>query len=305
MRNKSGKLRKMKNTSTFDIINFAILIIFALLCLYPFVYMLALSFNTGTDTMKGGVTFYPRDFTLANFASILRDGTILGAYKITILRTVIGTFTSVFVTALVAYGLSNKNLPGRKYIMLYMMIPMFFSGGIIPYYLTLGELHLIDTFAVYIIPGMFNIWNCIVMKTSFQQIPESLKEAMRIDGGGELKIFLKVVVPMSLPMFAAISLFTAVGHWNDWFTGAYYVRSNELIPVQTYLQQVMTRNMSSFLPTDGALVTGGNGLFDYSQVNSFSLKMAAVVIGTVPILIVYPFLQKYFTKGVLVGSIKE
>jgi len=271
--------------------------------------MLALSFNSGKDTLRGGITIYPRDFTLANYASILKDKLLLSAYKITILRTVIGTISSVFITALVAYGLSEKKLPGRKYIMIYMIIPMFFGGGLIPYYLVLKQYHLLNTFWIYIIPGLFSIWNCIVMKTSFQEIPQSLKESMRIDGANELQIFYKIIIPLSLPMFAAISLFVAVGHWNDWFTGAYFVQKTELIPVQTYLQMIMTRDMRAFLEMDlatkMALELTGKDLTDYSKVTSFSLRIAAVVVGTLPILFVYPFLQKYFIKGVLIGSIKE
>ena len=288
----------------FNVFNYFILITFALLCLYPFAYLVALAFNAGTDTMRGGIILFPREFTLANFASILRDGRILGAYRVTIARTVIGTLTSVFVTAIAAYGLSEKQLPGKRYIMIFMIIPMFFSGGLIPFYLTLHTLSLLDNFLVYILPGIFSIWNCIVMKTSFQQIPESLKESMRMDGGSEMTIFWKIVVPISKPMFAAISLFVAVAHWNDWFLGMFFVRRNTLIPVQTYLQQIMTRDLTFFITQEGRLLTG-SALFDLSTVNSASLRMAAVVIGTVPILILYPFLQKYFTKGVLIGSIKE
>jgi putative aldouronate transport system permease protein len=290
-------------------LNYVLLVIFSLACLYPFVYMLALSFNSGVDTMKGGITVFPRVFTLANYSAIFQDSYIIAAYRVTILRTVVGTLSSVFVTALTAYGLSERSLPGRKYIMFYMIVPMFIGGGLIPYYLVLQAYGLLDRFWVYIIPGIFSVYNCIVMKTSFMQIPESLKESMRIDGANELKIFFRIVFPLSLPMFAAISLFVAVGHWNDWFTGAYFVKKMELVPVQTYLQMIMNRNMTSFLTKSGGyVITGGQGvagLFDYAKTTSFSLKVTAVVVGTAPILVIYPFLQKYFVKGVLIGSIKE
>jgi len=298
-----------KKERMFDIVNYTFLILFTLMCLYPFVYMLALSFNTGTDTMKGGITFYPRLFTLSNYAAIFRDGIILNAYKITILRTVLGTLVSVFTTGLVAYGLSERTLPGRKILMSFLLVPMFFSGGLIPYYLSLQSYGLLDTFFVYIIPGIFSIWNCIVMKTFFMQIPESLKESVRIDGGNELQIFFRIIFPTSLPMFAAISLFLAVGHWNDWFTGAYFVSQTDLVPVQTYLQLIMNRTMTSFLEKDATMIIFNQqltmGLFDFAKTTSFSLKVTAVVVGTAPILIVYPFLQKYFVKGVMIGSLKE
>jgi putative aldouronate transport system permease protein len=298
-----------KSEKLFDVVNYTLLMLFTLVCLYPFVYMLALSFNTGTDTMKGGITIFPRLFTLSNYAAIFRDGIILNAYKITILRTVLGTLVSVFTTGLVAYGLSERTLPGRKIIMSFLLVPMFFGGGLIPYYLSLKSYGLLDTFLVYIIPGIFSIWNCIVMKTFFMQIPESLKESVRIDGGNELQIFFRIIFPTSLPMFAAISLFLAVGHWNDWFTGAYFVSQTDLVPVQTYLQLIMNRTMTSFLEKDATMIIFNQqltmGLFDFAKTTSFSLKVTAVVVGTAPILILYPFLQKYFVKGVMIGSLKE
>ncbi|MBO9610665.1 MAG: carbohydrate ABC transporter permease [Paenibacillaceae bacterium] len=289
----------------FDTINYALLAIVGFLTFYPFLYMLILSFNEGTDTVRGGIAFYPRAFTLANFASIFTDKLILGAYKITILKTVIGTVTSVFITGLVGYGLAEKRLPGRKWIMIYMLIPMFFSGGLIPDYLNLRNLGLINTFSVYVIPSMFVIYNCIVMKSFFQQIPEELKESMRIDGAHELRILAQLIFPISLPLIAAISLFVAVTQWNDWFRGAFFVRDLKLVPVQTYLQGMMTRDFTNFFEKGrSSPLIAGASVLDYSSTTSLSLKIAAVVGSMAPILLVYPFLQKYFTKGVLLGSIK-
>jgi len=217
------------------------------------------------------------------------------------------------VTAMVAYGLSERALPGKKIIMTYLLITMFFSGGLIPGFLVLRAVGLINTFWVYIIPGMFSVWTCIVMKTSFQGIPESLKEAIRIDGGNEFTIIKHVVLPISKPMFAALALFAAVGHWNEWFTGMYFVRSNDLVPVQTYLMQIMNNDITSMsekVQQQGTAVVQGQmaellGSGGIARITSQSLKMAIVVIGTAPILMVYPFLQKYFVKGVLIGSLKE
>lgn len=289
----------IKSESMFDVINKIILFLFCFLCIYPFIYMLALSFNEGFDTMKGGITFYPRKFTLDNYITIFRDGVLLNAYKITLLRTIVGTFLSVLITGMVAFGLSERGLPGRRYIMFYLLVPMFFSGGLIPFYLTLSEYKLIDSFWVYILPFMFNIWNCIVMKTFFMSIPQSLKESLRIDGGTEPQIFLYIALPLSVPMLAAISLFVAVMHWNEWFMGAYFVHKTELLPVQTYLQIVMNREIQEFLKT-----APGGAMINVTT-TSFSIKVSAVILGVIPILILYPFLQKYFVKGVMVGSLKE
>jgi putative aldouronate transport system permease protein len=292
-----------------DNINYVLLVIIVILTAFPLVHLLAIAFNEGSDTARGGITFYPRKFTFVNFSSIIQDPLILNAYKITILRTVIGTFLSVLITALVAYGLSERKLPFRSPILVYFLITMFFSGGIIPVFLNLRYLGLINTFWVYVIPGIFVIWNMIVMKTFFQEIPEELKESMRMDGATELFMFYKLIIPISMPLFAAISLFVAVSHWNDWFTGAFFVFKQNLVPVQTYLQSLMNREMADFIGQNlnvkmASQMSSGRNLNDYSTISSLSLKVAGVVVGTLPILLVYPFLQKYFVKGVMIGSIK-
>jgi putative aldouronate transport system permease protein len=294
----------MTKRSYFEYINYVLLAMVGILTLYPFLFIFILSLNEGTDTMRGGIVIFPRAFTLINYKFMLANSTLLKAYRITILRTLVGTVGSVFITALVAYGLSDPKLPGRSILMIYLLIPMLFSGGLIPYYLQLRNLRLINTFWVYIVPGLFNIWNCIVMKTFFQGIPESLKDAARIDGANEFQILFRVVFPVSLPMFAAISLFVAVGHWNDWFSGAFFVYDPKLVPVQTYLQQLMTQEMEGFRASAPS-VSDMIKFREYSTITSLSLRMAAVCIGTLPIICLYPFLQRYFIKGVLIGSLKD
>jgi len=298
---------KSRGERIFDVFNFIFLGLFAFICLYPFLNILALSFNTGADSARGGVTIWPREFTLANYAIVFRMSTVVGAYRVTIARTVVGTISSLFITALAAYGLSEHGLPGKKPIMTFILITMLFNGGLIPTFLVYRGVGLINTFGVFIIPAMFSAWNCFIMKTMFQGIPVSLKESIRIDGGNEFTILRHIVLPVSLPTFAALGLFTAVGHWNDWFAGMYFVKKNSLIPVQTYLMMIMNsmmegsrnlaENMAVNMPAD---VAGG-----YLKMTSMSLKMSVLIIGTAPILIVYPFLQRYFVKGVLIGSVKE
>ncbi|KLU68799.1 MAG: hypothetical protein RHS_5364 [Robinsoniella sp. RHS] len=301
---KKAKVRKIKSKSdiAFDAVIKILLGFFGFLCVYPLWYILILSFNDGVDTMRGGIYFWPRQFTLANYIVCLRDNIILGAYVNTILRTVLGTVAGVAVTGMVAYGVSERNLPGRKFIMIYMMIPMLFSAGLIPTYLNLKSLGLINRFGVYIFPAVFSIWNCIIMRTSFEGIPTELKESMRIDGANELQILMRLILPISKPILAAIALFTAVGHWNDWFTGAYYVTNSKLVPIQTYLQSVMNRSLTNF--EQGSVNLMGLDFGSLANANSMSIKLAVVVLSTVPILMIYPFLQKYFIKGVMVGSVK-
>jgi putative aldouronate transport system permease protein len=224
-----------------------------------------------------------------------------------VLRTVIGTAGSMLVTAMVAYGLSRKELIGRKALVTIFFIPMLFGGGLIPYYLQLINLKLINNFWVYIIPSLFNVWNMIVMKTSFKSnLSESIIESARIDGAGYSRIFFAIVLPLSVPLMASLSLFTAVGHWNDWFTGAFYVNNPDLQPLQTYLQKIMSDidaiNMINSTQMETKNIVG---LYNLNAITTRSVKMATIMVSTLPILFIYPFVQKFFVKGVMIGSIKE
>ncbi|MDR0637182.1 MAG: carbohydrate ABC transporter permease [Treponema sp.] len=279
-----------------------------LLCavtLYPFIYVLAYSLNEGTDAVQGGIYLFPRKFTLFNYQYVLSNGTMQSAYVISVGRTVLGTILGLIVTGVTAYAISFRNLPGRKGIMFYLLIPMLFSGGLVPYYIQLANMRLINTFWVYVIPGLFSIWNMFVLMKFFMGIPESLRESAILDGANELVVLWKIIVPVAMPSIAAIALFTAVGHWNDWFTGAFFVNNIKLIPVQTYLQRML---MADSLGTiTGTQQGNSEAVFRASQVADMtlkSLKTAAVMVGTLPVLCVYPFLQRYFVKGMLVGSIK-
>ena len=189
--------------------------------------------------------------------------------------------------------------------MVIILIPMLFSGGLIPYYIQLSNLKLVDTFWVYVIPNMFSIWNMFVMMKAFMGIPVSLRESAILDGAGELTILLRIVLPLSKATLAAIGLFIAVFHWNDWYSGAFYVSSLKLMPIQTYLQRLFSADSMSMLSSNSDIVA--EAAFRESQTATMtitSVKMAAVIIGTLPILCVYPFVQKHFVKGVLTGSVK-
>lgn len=302
-------MRMSRGEKAFTVFNNIFMVVLGLVSFYPFIYMLAVSFNDGMDTMKNGVWLLPNKFTFVNYQVVLNNPVIKSAFMVTIGRTVIGTITSLIVTALAAYALSFKELPFKKLIGLYILIPMLFGGGIVPYYLQLKNLHLINSFWVYIIPGLFSIWNMFVMRSFFIGIPESLRESAEIDGANQLTVLIKIIFPLSLPMFAALGLFTAVGHWNDWFAGAFFVNKINLIPLQTYLQRLLNASDLSAVTSTGATASkalsesaarGG----DITRITLMSVKMATVMIGTLPILCVYPFLQKYFVKGVLIGSVK-
>lgn len=286
--------------------NTLFLICLSLMTLYPLFYIMIYSLNEGVDSLKGGLYLWPRVVTGFNYEYVLGNGLIQNAYIITVGRAVLGTICGLIVTGITAYGLSLKTLPYRKKIMFVFLIPMLFNGGIIPYYIQLSRLHLINTFWVYIIPSMFNIWNMFVMMKFFSEIPTSLREAAVIDGANEIKVFLQIILPLSKPVLAAIGLFVAVYHWNDWYSGAFFVNSPDLLPVQTYLQRLFEADNLGMITSNSSIVAeAAVRESQTSRMTVTSVKMAAVAVGTLPILCVYPFVQKHFVKGMLVGSVKE
>lgn len=290
------------------IINYLITAALLLTCLsilYPFLYMLAISLNEGSDAAKGGVYIWPREFTFINYEIVLGNSVIRHAYLITIARTVIGTAAGLLVTLLVAFSLSyKKSMPFRSTILSYILITMLFNGGIVPFYIQLNNLHLLNSFWVYILPTMFSVWNMFVMMKFIDGIPEALVESAELDGAGPVRILLQIIVPLSKPMLAALGLLTAVMHWNDWFAGAFYVTKQDLIPVQTFLQQLLSASdLSSILGSN----TNQEALARNAQMKNItlmSIKMTVVMVSALPILCVYPFLQKYFVKGMLLGSVR-
>lgn len=281
------------------------LIVLGLVMLYPFWNSVVISFNVGRDTALGGVTFWPREFTLENYAIVFGDERLIGAFKISVLRTVIGTVLSVFLTALLAYGMSKKELMYRKYYMIFFVVTMFFSGGLIPTFLVVRELGLMNSFWVLVIPSLINIYNMIVFRTFFHALPQGLEESAKIDGCSNYGIFFRIVLPLSGPVVATLSLFTAVGHWNDWFTAAIYISKDELLPIQTLLKQIMNSNIMTDMKNAAGNAIAMEHMNRNRTVTTKSLTMATMMVATIPIVLTYPFLQKYFVKGVLIGSLKE
>lgn len=283
----------------FDTFNVLLLIFICFITLYPIWYVIINSFNEGTDAMQGGIFWWPREFTLENYITVFQNPGILKAFGITVAKTVVGTICHVFFTAMVAYAYSRKQLVGRKYYMFIGTITMFFSGGLIPTYLLIRDLGLLDTFWVYIFPVLFSFYDLIIFVSFFRGIPESLEEAARIDGANDFQIFIRIILPLSLPVLATIALFHGVYQWNDYFTGVIYINNPDLQPIQTFLYRVVAQSTSNqmLINAPGSVVT--------STVTSQSIKYATMVVTTLPIVIVYPFLQKYFVKGMLIGSIKE
>lgn len=286
------------------IIIYAFLILLSFSAFYPFWNALVVSFNLGIDTSKGGVTFWPRVWTLENYEIVFSDSRLLNGFMVSVARTVVGTISAILMTALLAYGMSKKELIGRNYYMLFFVFTMYFGGGLIPTFLLIRSLGLMNTFWVFIIPALISVWNMIIFRTFFRSLPAGLEESAQMDGCTNWGIFFRIVLPLSGPVIATLSLFTAVAHWNDWFMPSIYITNEKLIPIQTMLRQILNANivtdMSNNIDTASAARIEG-----LRTITTKSLTMATMMVATLPIIMVYPFVQKYFVKGVLIGSLKE
>ncbi len=283
-------------------LNLFILTLLVFSILYPLLNILALSFNDGKDAMRGGIYIWPRVWSLENYKTTFSDDRILNGYKITIARTVIGTSTSVLLTAMAAYVLRTRTLPGKSFLSIFLLITMLFRGGTIPDYLLLKNIKLLNSFWIYILPGLYSAWNIVIMRTFFSStISYYLEESAKLDGCNDFMVFWRIYMPLSKPVLAVIGLFNGVGHWNDWFSGAYYVTDKNLQPVQTILQEMLTaaQKVQELMQSSGPIHSVQRA------VTGESLKMATIVVSTVPIILVYPFIQKYFAKGVMIGAVKE
>ena len=294
-------LSKSEKIANGFIVLFLLILCFSML--YPFWNCVVIAFNEGLDTVLGGITFWPRKFTLENMKFVRQDPRILQAFGVTVARTVTGTFLSIVVTSLMAFGLSRPELKYRNKYMSLALVTMYFSGGMIPTYILIRDLGLRDTFWVYIIPGALNVWNMIIFRSFFSGIPKELVEAAMIDGANWYDIFLRIIIPVSLPVFATLALFTAVGQWNSWFDATLYVSNPNLMPIQNILNTILNsstmREMMSKLPGSAA------NAMKSSQVTSRSISLATMLVATVPVLAIYPFVQRYFVSGVMLGSLKE
>ncbi len=279
----------------FDWTNVLLLALVAFATLYPFYNILITSFNDPTDAARGGVTFWPREWSLENYKMVFRDNSIMSAFGITVARTLIGTATAVLFTAAFAFGVSKPELLGRKLILMMAIVTMYFSGGLIPHYLLVAQyLDLKGNFLAYILPNLFSVFNAILMLTFFRELPKEVEESAKVDGANELTIFFRLVLPVSKPVLATIALYNAVFHWNSWFDAMLF-GNESLRTLQQILMQIISSN------SNVSLVASNLGI---KTVTAESVKLATMVITTLPIVFTYPFLQKYFVKGIMIGSVK-
>lgn len=298
---KKKKRIRAKEDIVIDTIIMVVMIFVLFVTAYPFYYTIVQAFNNGVDSTLGGVYFWPRRPSLENFETLLADASWGNAIIVSVARTVVGTVLGLLATSAVAYALSFEHILFRgAYYKLYIFT-MYFSGGLIPFYILLKSLGLLNTFWVYVIPGMLNVYYMLILVNFFQTIPRSLYESAWLDGAGDIRVFLQIALPLSKASLATIALFFAVSQWNSWMDSVYYVTKSELRPMAYLMMEIINKSATaSSMMTAQAQGYASSAM----QSTTTSLQMASMVLAVVPILAVYPFLQKYFVKGVMIGSVK-
>lgn len=275
-----------------------LVILFTLSCLLPLVNMIAISLSGSEAVAANSVGLLPVDFTTATYKKLLNDTQFWNSFWISIKRVVLGTAINMFFTITMAYPLSKSKyrFPAREFYIKIVIFAMLFSGGIIPIFMVVSNLHLLNTIWALILPGAVPVFNVILLINFFKGIPDALDEAARIDGATPLQILYKVYLPVSLPALATVALFSIVGHWNDYFSGLIYMNNASLYPLQTYIQQ---------LTVDITQITDAEQLKQLATMNNRAFNATKIVVSTIPLLIIYPFLQKYFVSGIVIGAVKE
>lgn len=292
IKRKPKKIRKM---SVADFVIYGFMLLCVIVMIYPFLFVLGGSFSDGQDYMNGGVWLFPRRWTLANYQVIVSDSMLWTAYRNTFLRTFFGSLLSLTFTSFVSYAMSRKELKFRRFFQIANLITMFFGGGLIPYFALINFIGLYDSFFVYIVPALYSVYNMIIISSGYRAISEELHDSAVLDGAGELRIWAQIYFPLSKAVHATVLLWLVVGNWNAYYGTMLYTRGGpEVVTLQYYLMGVI--NKASYTPDVGGEIL--------EQVTSRTVSYAAIVIAVLPILFVYPFLSKYFTKGVLVGSLK-
>ncbi|AWB45538.1 sugar ABC transporter permease [Paenibacillus sp. CAA11] len=302
-----GRMKsKLKSKSWQDrileVVVYLSMIVVTVLTIYPFLNVLALSFNDSVDTIRGGITIWPRQFTWKNYELIFTYGSLITGFKVSVLRTIIGTVVGLISGSMLAYTLARSDFQARKWISTFLAITMYVSGGLIPGFILLKDLHLINTFAVYILPGLVSAFNVFVIRSFIDSLPYALQESAKLDGANDFTIYWRVILPLCKPALATVALFLAVGQWNSWFDTYLFNGSNEsLTTLQYELMKILQSTTTSATNSQDA----ANMAERMAQVSPESVKMAITIIVTVPILVVYPFLQKYFVKGMTLGAVKS
>lgn len=293
-------IKQTKSGRAFDVFNIVLMAVVLIAVVYPFVNVLAISFNDGYDAVRGGIYLWPRVFSLENYKFVLRDSSLLRGFMVSVLRTVIGTVTAVLGNALLGYVVSCRQFAGRKFMRILFLITMYFGGGLIPVYLLMTRLGLINTLTVYWLPSIFSAYYMLLCASYIQNIPEALFEAARVDGANELRIFAQFVIPLSVPMLACIAIYVGVGHWNSWFDVNLYSKNGTWDNLQIILYRILNQTNAISEMTDSVMVAE-----KMRGIQPLTVRAAITIIVVTPIIIIYPFFQRYFVSGMTMGAVKQ
>ncbi len=298
--NKNNRIKEGSTVAT--VILYAIVVLIIFITVYPMYYVLIMSLSSGKAAASMQVYLWPVEFNIDSYKMLFGDMDMWRAYGNTIIYAVANTVLMLITSVLVAYPLSCKNLMGRKYLNMFLLIPMYFSGGMIPSFLVVSKLGLYNSPWSQILPGCFSIWNIILTKSFMSSLPDGLRESARIDGAGVVQILTRIILPLSKPILAVLAVYTIVGVWNSWFSALIYLPDTDMQPLQMFLRRVLVENSRQVTES---LDPDTMRQYITRQMNSSTLKYAMIIYATLPILCVYPFFQKYFVKGVMLGSLKE
>lgn len=298
---KGTRIRRSRSDLIYDVINSAVLIVLGLIILYPIYFVIIASVSDPDAVNAGRVTFFPVGFTFEGYLKLFEDKRVWTGYRNTIFYTVCGTTLNVILTMITAYPLSRKDLPGKKFFTLYFIFTMFFNGGLIPTFLTVKSLGLYDTPYVLIVLGAINIYNMLIAKSFFENsIPDDMREAAEIDGCGNVRFFLRIVVPLSKAILGVLVVYYAVAHWNQYFNALIYIAKQSLQPLQMVLREILIQNSSAQVAMDESMMAEILRQERYAEL----IKYGAIVFASLPVLCITPFVQKYFEKGVMIGAVK-
>lgn len=292
-----AKHTRIRKFGVFEVVNTLLMLAVCFITLYPMWFVLINSFSAPEQAILGTVNWFPKEWSLASYSVVFNDKTLMNGFYITTMRTIIGTIVHVLFTAIVAYGMSKTNLIGRKIYMKIALVTMLFSGGLIPTFILMTKLGLYDNFLVFIIPAMYTFFNMVIFMSFFRTIPDSLEESAKVDGASDYGVLFRIVLPNSMAVIATIALFSAVYHWNDYYQGVIYIHSQDKLPMQTMLYKIIAENSMSFMQQQAMAQFG-------AKLPGNSIKFASMMVATLPILLFYPFIQRYLVKGVMIGAIK-
>jgi putative aldouronate transport system permease protein len=293
------KRRRSIGYRIFDAVNVTLMLLFTFVVVYPFINQIAFSLNEGSDAVRGGIYFLPRKLTLDNYRFLFQSQDLLRGALVSVLRVVVGTVTGVFVTGLLAYITTVRSFSGRRLLRVLYVVTLYFGGGLIPTYLLIVRLGLVNTFTVYWLPPLISAFYMLLMAAYMQNIPESLAESARLDGCTEFRIYLQIIMPTSIPVFAAIGVYIAVFHWNSWFDNVLYNPSGTWDTLQVHLRRMLIQ-----VEALKAIYNQQIARSRYRNLSPTTLKAAITIVVTIPITVVYPFLQRYFISGITLGAVK-